>query len=144
MESLLKYVVGEMSVIAHAPATFVAALLILAGCIWWAMEWRYGGVIANRDAKLSSARTQRDEYKEKLQGATPDQAKARIDTLEARLANIEPRRLSTERRAMLADKLRLPPNTSYAIAIGAEAAGDSPAVPSGHCRSFCVSRKLEN
>jgi hypothetical protein len=126
MESLVKYVLGEMNVIAHAPVTIVAALLIVAGVIWWAMDWRYSGIIANRDAELSSARTQRDEYKEKLQGATPDQAKARIDELEARLSSISPRRLNDEQRAALTAKLKLPLGVLYPIALTSEASGDSP------------------
>jgi hypothetical protein len=125
MESIIKYVVGELSTIAHAPVAFIAAILILGTAAWWALDWRYSGIIANRDAELSSAKVQRDDYKDKLQGATPDQAKARIDALEARLANVEPRRLNNEQRTKLIEKLRLPPNISYKIAIGAKASGDS-------------------
>lgn len=57
MESLVKYVVGEMSTIAHAPAIFIVALLVVTGGIWWAIDWRYGSVIVNRDAEISSLRT---------------------------------------------------------------------------------------
>jgi hypothetical protein len=79
MESFIKYVLQEMRVIRRAPVVFGAALLILGVAIWWAMDWRYSGIIANRDAKVSGAKAQRDEYKDKLHGDTPDQAKARID-----------------------------------------------------------------
>ena len=67
MDKLIEYVSREMRVIGHAPVAFFAAVLVLAGGIWSALDWRYSGVIANRDAEISSLRTQRDEYKEKAQ-----------------------------------------------------------------------------
>jgi hypothetical protein len=86
------------------PAPFVVALLIAAGLIWLILDWRYRAIMANRDSEISLIKGQRDDYKEKLGGATPDQAKARVDALEMRLAMIEPRRLSREQKTqMLAD-----------------------------------------
>jgi hypothetical protein len=89
MEQLVKHVVGEMGVIAHAPVTIVAALLIMGGAIWWAMDWRYSGIIVNRDAEISSLRTQRDEYREKLSGATPDQAAHKIRDLNGQVEALQ-------------------------------------------------------
>ena len=54
MDQIIKYVVGEMRVIAGAPATFVTALLVLAVAIWWAMDWKHSGIIANRDAIIAN------------------------------------------------------------------------------------------
>jgi hypothetical protein len=71
MESLVKYVLDEIRVIARAPLVFMTALLALAGAVWWAMDWRYSGVIANRDAEISALKTQRDEYKDRLSGVFP-------------------------------------------------------------------------
>lgn len=68
MDKLIEYVLREMRVIGHAPVAFFAAVLVLAGGIWSALDWRYSGVIANRDAEISSLRTQRDEYKEAQRG----------------------------------------------------------------------------
>jgi len=103
MESIIKYVVGEMRVIATAPATFAIALLVLTAAAWWLMDWKYSsviaqrdGIIANKESEIVLYKGQRDDYKDKLSGATPDQAKARIDSLEARLARVEPRRLTLE------------------------------------------------
>ena len=126
MDSLIKYVVGEMRVIADAPGIFVAAILVMGFAIWWAMDWRYGGIVANRDAQISTIQSQRDEYRDKLQGATPDEAKAKIEQLETRLARIEPRRLSKEQRAELISSLRTATGGPYSIAIISEASGDSP------------------
>jgi hypothetical protein len=101
MEQVIKYVVGEMRVIAGAPATFAIALLALAGAIWWAMDWKYSSVISNKDSEISLIKGQRDDYKDKLSGATPDQAKARIDTLEKIVSRLQPRRLSSDQATEL-------------------------------------------
>jgi hypothetical protein len=113
MESIIKYVVGEMRVIAEAPATFVVALLVLAGAVWWLLDWKYSSVVAsrdaiigNRDSEIALLKGQRDDYKDKLSGATPDQAKAHIVALEARLARVEGRRLSDVQKKNLVDQLR--------------------------------------
>src|SRR5579859_7548993 len=86
---------------ANLPTFFVIAVLMFSailGTVWWLMDWRYGGIIsgrdgiiANKDSEITLLRGQRDDYKDKLSGATPDQAKARIDDLENRLAKLEPR-----------------------------------------------------
>jgi hypothetical protein len=81
IEQFSKYVLGEIGVIAGAPAIFLIAILVVGSIIWWAMDWRYSGVIANRDAEISSLRTQRDEYKNKSGGASPDEVKAKLDEL---------------------------------------------------------------
>lgn len=93
--------------------TFAVIIALVIGVVWWLMEWRYGGVIAqrdgainNRDSEIALLKGQRDDYKEKLSGATPDQAKARIDALEERLARLEPRRLSASQRAVLVSNVR--------------------------------------
>lgn len=78
MDPLIKYVLAEMRVIADAPLVFTAALLVVGGCIWFVLNWRYVGIVENKDGIIAL-------YKERLGGATPDQAKARIDALERRV-----------------------------------------------------------
>lgn len=126
MEQFIKYVIREMRVIAEAPMTIFTALLVLGSVIWWALDWKYGSVVANRDSEITLLRGQRDDYKDKLSGATPDQAKARIDSLEARLAAVEPRRLTNDQRATLIARLSPPQGITPLISIVAEGSGDSP------------------
>jgi hypothetical protein len=57
MEQIIKYVLGEIRVIAEAPGIFTIALFAMAGAVWWAMNWRYGGIVANRDTEISSLKT---------------------------------------------------------------------------------------
>jgi hypothetical protein len=81
LDAIAKYILGEFQTIMNAPASFF--LVLLAGCavIWWLMSWRYAGVIANRDSEISSLRTQRDEYKDKAGGASPDEVKSKLGEL---------------------------------------------------------------
>jgi hypothetical protein len=122
---------GWPMIMANLPTFFVLAALIT-GVVWWLMDWRYGGVIAgrdgaiaNRDSEIALLKGQRDDYKDKLKGATPDQAKARIDALEARFASLEPRRLTTSQRAGLIARLTSRMGDVPAITIVSETSGDS-------------------
>jgi hypothetical protein len=72
----------QVAVIWSAPRPFFLALAVLGGAIWLALIWRYEGVIANRDSEIKLVTAQRDDYQAKLGGATPDQAKAKIEALE--------------------------------------------------------------
>lgn len=105
MEAFIKYVLGEMRVIADAPLSFTVALLVIAGVIWWAIDWRYSGilsnrdgVIQNRDSEIALLKSQRDDYKENLGGRSPDEAKARLDALESSVGKLLPRRLTEEQK----------------------------------------------
>jgi hypothetical protein len=109
--------------------TFIIIAVLIFGAIWWLMDWRYGGIItsrdgiiANKDSEITLMRGQRDDYKEKLSGATPEQAKARIDALESRLARLEPRRLTETQRADLTARLPIPTGATYLVAVSRDMA----------------------
>jgi len=72
---LLKYILGEFSVIRGAPIAFILSLVAASLLIFYLMTWGYG-------RENSYLRTQLDDYKEKLKGATPQEARDRIDALE--------------------------------------------------------------
>ena len=52
--------------------------------IWTIVDRIYKIRIANKDGEISLLTRQRDDYEDKLGGASPDQAKAKIDALEKR------------------------------------------------------------
>ncbi|HEY9451703.1 MAG TPA: hypothetical protein VIR82_03465 [Bradyrhizobium sp.] len=68
-------ILGQLAAVSNAPIPFIVALLIVAAVLWWAFDWRYSTVLSHRDAEIS-------EYKTKLSGATPEQAKDKIESLE--------------------------------------------------------------
>ena len=56
-------------------------------------------------------------YKEKLNGASPEEAKPGIDALEARVSRVEPRRLSPEQKKIITENATLPAGASYALSM---------------------------
>lgn len=105
MPDLFGRIAQEWPVIAAAPVTFVGAVSAAALIIWLALKWSYqsvldgkNGEIASKASEIALLQRQRDDYRDKLSGASPDEAKAKIDDLERRLLLLEPRRLATEQR----------------------------------------------
>jgi hypothetical protein len=90
--------------------TFATLLLLMFVAIWWLMDWRYGGIVSNKDSEITLLKGQRDDYKEKLGGATPDQAKQRIDDLERKITSfekrIDPRALTREQQKLLGENAK--------------------------------------
>ena len=83
-EQFVQYVLREISLIADAPLVFVAAVLFLGAIIWAALRWRYSGIIEHRNDIIAL-------YKARLNGATPDQAKAKMDSLEGQVLSLKNR-----------------------------------------------------
>src|SRR5262245_43407733 len=87
-EQLVQYALDEVRLIAKAPAVFGAALLLLGAIIWAALRWRYSGIIRHRNGIIAL-------YKARLDGATPDQARAKMDSLEGQVQPQKPRMAET-------------------------------------------------
>jgi hypothetical protein len=107
----------EWAVIRGAPWSFFTAVAIIAGAIWFFLSEINQGMLQAKDATIETLKTQNDSYKEKLSGATPEEAKARIDALEARVSRVEPRQLSHEQKKTITENVMLPAGASYALSI---------------------------
>jgi hypothetical protein len=83
-EQFVQYFLGEVRLIAEAPLVFGAAVLFLGAIIWAALKWRYSAIIKYRNHVIAL-------YKARLNGATPDQAKAKIDSLEGQVVSLKNR-----------------------------------------------------
>jgi hypothetical protein len=81
MADALERFLGQVAVIWEAPLPHAVALVVGLGVIWLLLDWRYGAIIGHRDSEISSLKTQRDEYKNKSGGASPDEVKAKLDEL---------------------------------------------------------------
>ncbi|MGB6913974.1 MAG: hypothetical protein WBE42_14645 [Pseudolabrys sp.] len=79
-----QYVLGEVRLISEAPFVFGAAVLLLGAIIWAALRWRYSSIIDHRDRTIAL-------YKARLDGASPDQAKAKMDSLEGQVVSLKNR-----------------------------------------------------
>src|SRR6476620_1196824 len=95
-EQFVQYVLGEVRLIAEAPLVFGAAVLFLGAIIWAALRWRYAGIIAHRNRIIAL-------YKARLNGASPDQAKARMDSLEGQVVSLKNREWPKLSPAAVAD-----------------------------------------
>lgn len=77
--------------------------------VWGTVNWAYQARLSGKDAEISLLQRQRDDYKDKLGGASPDEAKARIDKLETQIKSLIPRKLTDDQRSRLAALLaRMP------------------------------------
>ena len=84
LEQFAQYVAGEARLIAEVPFVFAAAVLFLAAIIWMALRWRYFAIIRHSNSVIAL-------YRARLDGATPDQAKARMDSLEGQVLSLKNR-----------------------------------------------------
>ncbi len=91
MADFLNTIRKEWAVVSGAPwsftAVFVAMFVLLAGGIWFFVQQINSATISGKDATIEAQKAQIDSYKEKLSGASPDEAKAKIADLEARLTS---------------------------------------------------------
>lgn len=95
-EQFLRYVLGEVRLIAEAPLIFGTAVLLLGAIVWTALRWRYSSMIQRRNDIIAL-------YKARLNGATPDQAKAKIDSLEGQVVSLKNREWSKLAPAAVTD-----------------------------------------
>lgn len=104
----------------------VLSAALTAIVVWFVSGARYRRTIAQLRVRLK-------EFETSLDGATPDEARRRIESLTARVARLEPRRLTGKQKAILQPLLTLPEsagitniNVAYDAACGdgKEYAGD--------------------
>lgn len=91
MDQIIKYALGELRVIGDAPAIFAAAILMTGAVIWGVMKWRYSRIITNKESAIWNKEAVIALYKERLDGASPDQAKSRMDSLEGQIMSLKDR-----------------------------------------------------
>jgi hypothetical protein len=116
VEPFIKYILGEFRMIANAPVSYIVAVLGAALLIWIALGWRYDAIINNKDSEITLLKSQRDDYRDKLGGASPDQAKARIDDLERRIGPRYPLTADQEKKLGAALE-RVPSNERFEVVV---------------------------
>ena len=83
-EQLVQSVLDQARLVAQAPVAFAAGVVILGAIIWSMLRWRYAKMIEHRNGIIAL-------YKARLNGASPDQAKARMDSLEGQVVSLKNR-----------------------------------------------------
>jgi hypothetical protein len=84
LERFIQYALNEIRLIAEAPFVFGAAVFFLGVLIWATLRWRYSSIIQHRNRIIAL-------YKARLDGATPDQARAKMDSLEGQVVSLKNR-----------------------------------------------------
>jgi len=106
------------------PATFIAILVAIVLVVWFIFRFSYSRVLASKNAQIELQDRQLADYRDKLHVASPQEAKARIDTLEQRLRQFEPRRLTDDQRKILIERARA--YEHHELTILSEASSDCP------------------
>lgn len=107
--AIAKSISEQVVTVWHAPvpflAAFIASWLVMRAFIRGQFETR----LSNIQSTLDLRNAQLQDYKDKLSGATPEEAKARMNALEARIDEIVPRlealgprRVTVEQRQAMA------------------------------------------
>lgn len=117
----LQDLVNGWPMIEANPATFIAIVVVIAFAEWVILRFWYGGRLSSKDAQIELQDRQLADYRDKLQGASPEEAKARIDALEKRLGQFEPRRLTDNQRKILIERARV---NDHELTIICEASSD--------------------
>jgi len=98
--------VGRQFVTAwNAPIPFLAAVLLMGFVIWKVVQREYSTRLTNSASDIASLERRIGEYEGKLSGATPDEAAARIERLEAEIAALKPRAITPEQQKIIAHSL---------------------------------------
>ena len=114
LEDFIKYTLGEWRMIAQSPVSFIVAVLVIGLFIWGAMTWGYG-------REMSLLRQQVADYKDKLSGASPNEAKTKIETLISEVTalrnQMQGRRLTPEQRNKIIETVRLPNANTFKVQV---------------------------
>ncbi len=106
MEAIVKYLTTEWGVILQAPVIYLTSAALVAVFVWTVFQWSYANRINDLEGRVKFRDDEISDYKRKLSGATPEEARNRIDALELQIASLAPRRLSVEQRQKLLGVIR--------------------------------------
>ena len=112
MSSIISELQREWGVISDAPWVSICFVSLIASILWAVFQFIYHNrfiskelVLSHKDAEIHLLERQLSDYREKLNGASPEEARRRVEELEARLRKIShhlvPRELSTLQKEMI-------------------------------------------
>jgi len=96
LEQLVQIVVDQARLVAQAPVAFAVGVLLLGAIIWATLRRRYAKMIEHRNDIIAL-------YKARLNGASPDQARARMESLEGQVVSLKNREWPKLAPAAVAD-----------------------------------------
>lgn len=120
--------------IQQAPWIFGLWTMVIIGAVWAVVSHLKGNQLESLEARLHLRDDEISDYKRKLSGASPDEAKARIDGLEERLNQLMPRRITADQREKI--RAALNGSTGYVSINTDMACSDAPPFAAGLSGAF--------
>src|SRR5260370_9816213 len=114
LDRIRRHFMWELRAVTRAPITFCTAVLVMSALISCGVIWSFR-------QETTLLRQQISEYRDKLGGASADEAKTALDALAdevtALQARLKPRRVNAQQQHIIADRLKVPTGAQYALAI---------------------------
>lgn len=101
LQDFQDFFAGEWVVVSGAPFGFAAAILAAALLLYWIFRARYQDRLDTLEQRLKLRDDQISQFQSKVGSTSPDEVKARIDALEARVHAIAPRRATEAQKASI-------------------------------------------
>ncbi|UYW33604.1 hypothetical protein [Methylorubrum extorquens] len=80
---------AQLDAIRQAPLPFLAAIIVVFLAAWKGARHLYDNQIKALEARLKLKEDEAGDYKRKLEGASPDEAKERLEALQHRVQQLE-------------------------------------------------------
>ncbi|MBN8920147.1 MAG: hypothetical protein J0H62_05525 [Rhizobiales bacterium] len=123
----------EARAVTAAPVVFGFVVLLAGVLMWGVVQWSYRGVIAARDRQIEFLERRLPDWRDKLWGMSPDEARARVQALETQVRGLQnrlqPRHLTNEQQQAIEDRARLRGGLHYAVTVRTQ-------IGCGDCEAF--------
>lgn len=96
MGDIISTAKANWAVISQAPWAFAAWTAIIIAAVWAIVTHLKANTVETLESRLKLRDDEIADYKRKLSGASPDEARSRIDALELSVSLLMPRRLSAD------------------------------------------------
>lgn len=105
IKAVANWLVNEGRVIADAPVAFLVSVGVIGSLLYFGIKAFFKERMEVLEQRRQHAQDEADAYKNKLQGATPEEAAQAIRELQSRVRALEPRRLTDEQRRAMREVL---------------------------------------
>lgn len=102
----------QVNALVAAPILFAVVVVVVAAAVWGALHLSYRAALGSKDRHIALLERRLAEYREAVSGATADEARRRIEAMDAEIKTLRlrlnPRRLTPDQRQAVVDRSRLP------------------------------------
>jgi hypothetical protein len=106
----------QAKAVASAPVVVAVTLAIFVALVWGLIHWSYRAALSSKDAQIAFLQRSVAEYRDSVHGASPEDARRRLDALEAELMTLRirlaPRRLTPAQQQAITDRSLRPGGTA--------------------------------